>query len=78
MLHRVQTVLDELSDSTSHDRDLWAPVSALRDQISAYLLAAETLEESGVAPIVTIALLRRGTNQAQERVNQLANRHEAR
>jgi hypothetical protein len=76
LLHRLESVLDELSDSTADDRDLWTPVSALRDEIGAYLLAAEALEASGVAPIVTVALLRRGTSHAQERVDQLANRHE--
>jgi hypothetical protein len=73
MLHRLEAVLDELSDSTVHDRDLWAPLSAIRDEIGAYLLAAEALEESGVAPIITVALLRRGTDQAQQRVDRLAN-----
>jgi hypothetical protein len=74
VLHRLETVLDELSDSTANDRDLWAPLSAIRDEIGAYLLAAEALEDSGVAPIVTVALLRRGTDQAQERLDRLASR----
>jgi hypothetical protein len=74
MLHRLETVLDELSDSTADDQDLRAPLSAIRDEIGAYLLAAEALEASGVAPTVTVALLRRGTDQAQKRVNRLATR----
>jgi hypothetical protein len=72
LLHRVEAILKELSGSTAEDRDVWPLVSALRDEISAYLLAAEALRDSGVAPIVTVALLRRGANQAQERVDRLA------
>ena len=72
LLHRVEAILKELSGSTAEDRDIWPLVSALRDEISAYLLAAEALRDSGVAPIVTVALLRRGANQAQERVDRLA------
>jgi hypothetical protein len=73
LLYRVKALLDELSGSTAQDRDLWVLVSALRDEIGAFLLAAEALEESGVAQIVTVALLRRGTSQVQERVDGIAN-----
>lgn len=74
LLYRVERVLDELSDATAEDRDVWPLVSALRDEIGSYLLAAKALEESGVAQVVTVALLRRGTSQAQQRVDRLANR----
>ncbi len=71
LLHQLKSDLDELSGSTAEDRYLWPIVSSLRDEIGAYLLAAEALEQSGVAPTVTAALLRRGTNQALERVDRL-------
>jgi hypothetical protein len=77
LLYRVERVLDELSGATAEDRDVWPLVSALRDEIGSYLLAAKALEESGVAQIVTVALLRRGTNQAQQRVDRLAHGHGA-
>jgi hypothetical protein len=75
LLRRVEADLDALLGSSGQDRSIWPLVLALRDEISAYLLAAESLEKTGVAPTVTVALLRRGISRAQERLDQLANRN---
>lgn len=72
LLRHVEQVLCELSSSADQDPGTWSLVLALRDDIAAYLLAASALEETGVAPAVTVALLRRGADQAQQRLDRLA------
>jgi hypothetical protein len=72
LLYGVEVDLDALLETIGQDPSIWPVVLALRDEISAYLLAAESLEKTGVAPTVTVALLRRGTSRAQEQVDRLA------
>src|ERR1700730_14670438 len=71
LLHHVEDLLDHLSSSPSQDTSTWVLAVTLRDELSGYLLAASTLEETGVAPDVIVHLLQRGASQAEELLGRL-------
>jgi hypothetical protein len=71
LLHHVEDLLDLLSTSPSQDTSTWALAVTLRDELSGYLLAATTLEETGVAPNIIVQVLQRGAGQAEELLGRL-------
>jgi hypothetical protein len=78
LLHHVEDLLDLLSASPSQDASTWALAVTLRDELSGYLLAATTLEETGVAPNVIVQVLQRGAGQAEELLGRLTTATERR
>jgi hypothetical protein len=71
LLHHVEDLLDHLSSSPSQDTSTWVLAVTLRDELSGYLLAASTLEETGVSPGVIVHVLQRGAGQAEELLGRL-------
>jgi hypothetical protein len=71
LLHHVEDLLDHLSASRGQDTSTWALAVTLRDELSGYLLAASTLEETGVSPGVIVHVLQRGAGQTEELLGRL-------
>jgi hypothetical protein len=78
LLHHVEDLLDHLSASHREDTSTWVLAVTLRDELSGYLLAASTLEETGVAPGVIVHVLQRGAGQAEELLGRLTTANESR
>src|SRR5579859_3361742 len=71
LLGQVEVVVDQISALSDQDRESWIVLIALRDNLSGYLLAASTLEETGVAPSVIVAMLERGAVYAEQTLTRL-------
>ena len=65
MLRQVEDLLECLSSPHDTDPRLWSTAVGLRDDFGGYLLAATTLQETGVSPAVVIDVLRRGAALAE-------------
>jgi hypothetical protein len=72
MLGQVEDLLDCLSSPHDADPSMWSAAVGLRDDFGGYLLAAATLQETGVSSEVIIDVLRRGTALAETALEQLA------
>jgi hypothetical protein len=72
MLRQVEDLLECLSSPHEADPRMWSTAVALRDDFGGYLLAATTLEETGVAPAVIIDVLRRGAALAEDVLERLS------
>jgi hypothetical protein len=72
MLRQVEDLLDCLSSPHETDPKLWSTAVGLRDDFGGYLLAATTLQETGVSPAVVIDILRRGAAFAEDVLERLS------
>jgi len=72
MLAQVEDLLECLSSPHDADPSMWSAAVGLRDDFGGYLLAAATLQETGVAAEVIIDVLRRGAAFAEAALEQLA------
>jgi hypothetical protein len=71
MLRQVEDLLECLSSPHDADPGMWSTAVGLRDDFGGYLLAATTLQETGVSPAVVIDVLRRGAAFAEDVLERL-------
>jgi hypothetical protein len=74
MLRQVEDLLECLSSPNGADPRMWSTAVGLRDDFGGYLLAATTLQETGVSAAVVIDVLRRGAAFAEDVLERLSAR----
>jgi hypothetical protein len=74
LLGQVEDLLERFSSPDERDRSLWTAAVGLRDELGGYLLAARTLEETGVSAEVVVNVLRRAAACAEDALDGLAAR----
>jgi hypothetical protein len=72
MLRQVEDLLECLSSPHDTDPRMWSTAVGLRDDFGGYLLAATTLQETGVSSAVVIDVLRRGAALAEVSLERLS------
>jgi hypothetical protein len=65
LLGQVEDLLERLSSPDERDRSMWTAAVGLRDELGGYLLAARTLQETGVSADVVVNVLRRAAACAE-------------
>ena len=71
LLRSVEDLLAEFPDAATGGSESWRQANLLRDELGGYLLAAATLEETGVSLQVVASMLQRGAACAQELLERL-------
>jgi hypothetical protein len=74
LLGQVEDLLERLSSPDERDRSMWTAAVGLRDELGGYLLAARTLQETGVSADVVVNVLRRAAACAEGVLDGLAAR----
>jgi hypothetical protein len=74
LLGQVEVLLERFSSPDERDRSMWTAAVGLRDEIGGYLLAAQTLQETGVSADVVVNVLRRAAACAEDALDGLTAR----
>jgi hypothetical protein len=72
LLAQVEDLLEGFSSPHECDASTWTVALRLRDELGGYLLAARTLQETGVATAVVVNVLRRAATCAEDVLERLA------
>jgi hypothetical protein len=72
LLREIEDLLEGFSSPLERDPSTWSTALRLRDELGGYLLAARTLEETGVSTEVVVNVLRRAATCAEDMLERLA------